>query len=83
MVGQYVGVTSKGFWSWFMNVENNNIDGLYMAITCINFLLFVLNVVVINLTPKMVNVSCDDNVVNLSYYIIVPFDAYTLMFDFF
>ncbi len=66
-----------------MNVENNNIDGLYMAITCINFLLFVLNVVVINLTPKMVNVSCDDNVVNLSYYIIVPFDAYTLMFDFF
>jgi hypothetical protein len=54
-----------------------------MAITCITFLLFVLNVVVINLTPKMVNVSCDDNVVNLSYYIIVPFHAYTFMLDFF
>ncbi len=66
-----------------MNVGNNNVEGLYMAITCITFLLFVLNVVVINLTPKMVNVSCDDNVVNLSYYIIVPFHAYTFMLDFF
>jgi hypothetical protein len=42
-----------------------------------------LNVVVINPAPKMVNVSCDDNVVNLSYIIIVPFCAYTFMLEFF
>jgi hypothetical protein len=58
-----------------------NVEGLYMVITCITFLVFVFNVVVINLAPKMVNVSCDDNVVNLSYYIIVPFHAYTLMLE--
>ncbi len=81
MIGQYVGIMSKSFWNWFMNVENNNVEGLYMVITCITFLVFVLNVVVINSTPKMLNVSCDDNVVNFSYYIIVPFHAYTLMFE--
>jgi len=64
-----------------MNVGNNNVEGLYIAITCIIFLVFVLNVVVINSTPKMVNISCDDNVVNLSYYIIVPFHAYTFMLE--
>jgi hypothetical protein len=52
-----------------------------MAITCITFFVFVLNVVVINSAPKMVNVSCDDNVVNLSYYIIVQFHAYTFMLE--
>jgi hypothetical protein len=63
-----------------MIVENNNVEGLYMDITCIVFLVFVLNVV-INLTPKMVNVSCDHNVVNLSYITIVPFHAHTFMFE--
>ncbi len=46
-----------------MNVENNNVEGLYMAITCTTFIVVVLNVVVINSICKMVNVSCDDNVV--------------------
>jgi hypothetical protein len=40
-----------------------------------------LNVVVINSAPKMVNFSCDDNVMNLSYITIVPFHAYTLMLE--
>jgi hypothetical protein len=31
----------------------------------------------------MVNVSFDDNVVNLSYIIIVKFHAYTFIFEFF
>ncbi len=35
------------------------------------FLVFTLNVVAIYSTPKYVNVSCDDNVVKLSYIIIV------------
>jgi hypothetical protein len=56
-----------------MNVKNNNVESLYIAITCVAFLVFVLNVVIINLAPKMVNVSCDDNVVNLSYNILCHF----------
>jgi hypothetical protein len=64
-----------------MNLENNNIECLYMAITCIIFLVFQLNVVMINSAPKIVNVSCDDNVVNLSYNIIVSFYAYVFMFE--
>jgi hypothetical protein len=32
-------------------------EGLYMVITCIFFLVFVLNFVVIYSTPKIVNVS--------------------------
>jgi Mg2+/Co2+ transporter CorB len=63
-----------------MIVENNNVEGLYMAITCITFLVLVLNVV-INLTPKTVNVSSDDNVMHLSYITIVSFHAYTFMFE--
>jgi hypothetical protein len=42
-----------------------------------------LNIAIKNSTPKMVNVSCDDNVVNLSYIIIVKFCAYTFIFEFF
>jgi hypothetical protein len=42
-----------------------------------------LNVVIINSGPKIVNVSCDDNVVNLSYKIIVSLCAYVFMLDFF
>ncbi len=82
-VGQYVNNRSKSFSSWFMNVENNNIECLYMAITCISFLVFVLNVVIINLAPKIVNVSCHDNVVSLSYNIIVSFCAYVFMLEWF
>jgi hypothetical protein len=47
-----------------VNVENNKVEGLYMAIKYIAFFIFVLNVAIINSAPKMVNVSCDDNVVN-------------------
>jgi hypothetical protein len=64
-----------------MIVENNNVEGLYMVITCIAFLVFVWNVVVINLTPKTINVSCDDNVMHLSCITIVPFHAYIFMFE--
>jgi hypothetical protein len=46
-----------------------------------NFFCIYNEVVVINSTPKMVNVPCDDNVVNLSYITIVPFLAYTLMLE--
>jgi hypothetical protein len=38
-----------------------------------------LKVVVIISALKIINVSCDDNVVNLSYIIIVPLCAYTPM----
>ncbi len=51
---------SKAFEVDFMNVDNNNIEGLYMVTICIAFLIFVLNIAIINSTPKMVNVSCDD-----------------------
>jgi hypothetical protein len=55
MVGQYVGIRSKSFDILFMNVENKNVEGSYIIITFYNFLIFVLNVVVINLTPKIIN----------------------------
>jgi hypothetical protein len=42
-----------------------------MATTWINFLVFASNVVVIYLFPKVVNVSCDNNVMKLAYIIIV------------
>jgi hypothetical protein len=38
-----------------------------------------LKVVVINSALKIINVSCDDNGVNLSYIIILSFCAYTRM----
>jgi uncharacterized membrane protein YdjX (TVP38/TMEM64 family) len=66
-----------------MNVENNIVEGLYMAITCIVFFVFVLNFIVINSIFKLINVSCDEYVVNLLYIIIVPFCAYTFMFEYF
>jgi hypothetical protein len=49
----------------------NNVESLDMATTWINFLVFALNVVVIYLFPKVVNVSCDNNVMKLAYIIIV------------
>jgi hypothetical protein len=54
-----------------------------MAITCIVFFVFVLNVIVMNSIFKLLNVSCDDNVVNLSYIIIVLIHAYTFMLEYF
>jgi hypothetical protein len=42
-----------------------------MATTWINFIVFASNVAVIYLFPKVVNVSCDNNVMNLAYIIIV------------
>jgi hypothetical protein len=45
-----------------MNVEN-----LYMIIKQIIFLVFSLNVVAIYSTLTIINVSCDDNIVKLSY----------------
>jgi hypothetical protein len=47
------------------------VEGLYMVITCIFFLVFALNVFVIYSTSKIINVSCNDNIMNLSYIIIV------------
>jgi len=49
----------------------NNIESLNMATTWINFLVFASNVVVIYLFPKVLNVSCDNNVMNLAYIVIV------------
>ncbi len=54
-----------------------------MAITCIFFLVFTLNFVVIYSTPKIVNVSCNDNVMNLSYIIIVILCIYIYFLIFF
>jgi hypothetical protein len=37
MVGQYVSIKSKSFEILFMNVENKNVEGLYITITFYNF----------------------------------------------
>ncbi len=58
------------------------VEGLYMVIRCIFFLVFAQNFVVIYSTPKIINVSCNDNVMNLSY-ISMSFCAYTFFFEFF
>jgi len=61
-----------------MNVEN-----LYMIIKQIFFLVFSLNVVAIYSTLKIIDVSCNDNIVKLSYndhHVISPIYNYTLMF---
>jgi len=57
--------------SWMLKITMLKV---YMAIICIVFLSFILNVV-INSTLKIVDVSCDDNVTNLSYIIILSFHA--------
>jgi hypothetical protein len=56
-----------------MNIDKDNIEGLYIAIIWIAFLVFALNVATIYLAPKDIKVSCDDKVMKLSYIIIVPF----------
>jgi hypothetical protein len=45
------------------------VEGFYMVIRCIFFLVFAQNFVVIYSTPKIINVSYNDNVMNLSYII--------------
>ncbi len=45
------------------------------------FLVFTLNVVAIYSTPKYANVSCDDNVMKLSYIIIVTLHPFTLIVE--
>jgi hypothetical protein len=47
-----------------MNIDKDNVEGLYIAIIRIAFLVFALNVVAIYSAPKDVKVSCDDKVVN-------------------
>jgi hypothetical protein len=62
-----------------MNIDKDNVEGLYIAIIWIAFLVFALNVATIYWAPKDVKVSCDDKVVKLSYIIIVPFQPFTLI----
>ncbi len=64
-----------------MNIDKDNVEGLYIAIIWITFLVFAFNVDAIYSTPKDVKVSCDDNVVKLSYIIIVPFQQFTLIIE--
>ncbi len=56
-----------------MNIDKDNVEGLYIAIIWITFLIFALNVATIYSTFKDVKVSCDDKVVKLSYIITIPF----------
>ncbi len=56
-----------------MNIDKDNVEGLYIAIIWIAFLVFALNVATIYLAPKYIKVSCDDKVIKLSYIIIVTF----------
>jgi hypothetical protein len=66
-----------------MNIDKDNIEGLYIVIIQIAFLVFALNVVAIYPTPKDVKVSCDDKVVTkLSHMIIVPFRPFKLIIEY-
>jgi len=62
-----------------MNIDRDNVEGLYIIIIWIAFLVFALNVVAIYSTFKDVKVSCDDKIVKSSYIIIVPFRPFTLI----
>jgi hypothetical protein len=64
-----------------MNIDKDNVEGLYIVIIWITFLVFSLNVDAIYSNLKDVKVSCDDKVVNLSYIIIVPFWTFTLIIE--
>jgi hypothetical protein len=64
-----------------MNIDKDNVGGLYIAIIWITLLIFALNVVAIYLAPKDLKVLCDDKVVKLSYIIIVPFQPFTLIIE--
>jgi hypothetical protein len=77
----YHGTRNWHFWKWIMNIDKDNVEGLYIAIIWITFLVFVLNVDAMYLTPKDVKVLCDDKVMKLSYIIIVPFWPFTLIIE--
>jgi hypothetical protein len=81
IMGQEIGIRSKNFWKWIMNIDKDNVEGLYIVIIWIAFFIFALNVVAIYLAPKDVKVSCDYKVVKLSYIIIVPFQPFTLIIE--
>ncbi len=49
-----------------MNIDKDIVEGLYIIIIWIAFLVFALNVVAIHSTSKDVKVSCDGKVVKLS-----------------
>jgi hypothetical protein len=67
-----MGIRSKKNWSWIMDIDKDNVEGLYIVIIWIIFIVFALNVATIYLVPKDVKLSFDDKVVKLSYLIIVP-----------
>jgi hypothetical protein len=81
IVGQEIGIRSKNFWNWILNIDNHNVKGSYIAIIWIIFLVFPLNVATIYSTLKDVKVSCGDKVVKLSYIIIVLFQPITLIIE--
>jgi hypothetical protein len=64
-----------------MNIDKDNVEGMYIAIIWIACLVFALNVVAIYLAPKDVQVSSDDKVMKLSYIIIIPFQPFTLTIE--
>ncbi len=63
--------------------QRNNVEGLYIAIIWRVFFVFALNVVAIYSTPKDVKFLCDDKVVKLSYLMIVSFQPFTLIVEWF
>ncbi len=73
IMGQEIGIKSKNFWRWIMNIDKDNVEGFYIVIVWITILIFTLNVAVIYLALKDVKVLCDDKLVKLSYIIIVHF----------
>jgi hypothetical protein len=32
IVGQEIGIKSKNFWKWIMNIDKYNVEGLYIVI---------------------------------------------------
>jgi hypothetical protein len=64
-----------------LNIDKDNVEGLYSAIIRMASLVFALNVVAIYSNHKDVKVSCDDKVVKLPYIIIVPFRPFTLIIE--
>jgi hypothetical protein len=47
IVRQEIGIRFKNFWRWIMNINNDNVESMYIAIIWISFLIFALNVVAI------------------------------------
>ncbi len=53
IMGQEIGIRSKNFWKWILNIDKDNVQGLFIVIIQIVFLVFALNVVVIYSALKM------------------------------